>query len=459
MDNMNPVTTTNSGIVIPHKFNKLPKDRSENNGTGVSYNLLQKQIHQIATAGGSAIDTTSSNENNEDVESNPETLPRKKKKTTAKQQSAVAAPTTTDEEGPTVDEDDKAAMHLLLHFKDANSKDGSSNNNSNPKKRAEENNTTQMMANLSSTSSSSTLFPSMNQLQAQQALFPLNFQQYLANSNVFTMSAAAAAAAAANPHLANLSMLNFPNAFPALTPNATSASLKRKYDEADLSSINAAVVNGGSAYLGGNYQLHKDGSSVSATNIGANTSTTTSTTKKEEINILQFYEPRFFTVYEQYQQYLADNSLAATYSITTNIRDHLLSLCLDHMIAFCCWARENPTTTTWIKTTLDDNNDLRPEVRNGLSMILMYCFAAAQAKTRKDSDMFITLQDTETGLGIVNKTSLKIYNDPYQYFNFIKSCITGLIDAGKIPENERINKVRLVRSFFDSFLHPFYCIA
>jgi hypothetical protein len=159
---------------------------------------------------------------------------------------------------------------------------------------------------------------------------------------------------------------------------------------------------------------------------------------KLEYNIIQHFEPRFYQVFLQYKKFYEENNNSSE----INIKTHLLSLCLDHMISFCNWARENPSITNWVKTTLDDNADLRPEVRNGISMILMYCFSAAQSKLRTDSDMFIALQDTESGLGIVNKTSLKIYNDPFQFFNFIKSCITGLIDAGKIPENERINKVK-----------------
>jgi hypothetical protein len=187
-------------------------------------------------------------------------------------------------------------------------------------------------------------------------------------------------------------------------------------------------------------------------------SATPSNSTKVEYNILQHFEPRFFQVFQSYQSYYKEHysSSSSQQDGATNtpngeipIRSHLLSLCLEHMIPFCCWARENLAVLNWMKVTLEDNPDLRPEVRNGIAMILMYAFSAAQAKLRVDSDMFITLQDTETGLGIVNKTSLKIYNDPYQYFNFIKTCISGLIDAGKIPENERINKVS---SFYEKLI-------
>ncbi|RYG63680.1 hypothetical protein EON64_15425, partial [archaeon] len=47
---------------------------------------------------------------------------------------------------------------------------------------------------------------------------------------------------------------------------------------------------------------------------------------------------------------------------------------------------------------------------------------------------------THPGLGIVNKTSLKIYNDPFSFFALLKSCLSGLIDAGQVPENERHNQ-------------------
>jgi hypothetical protein len=126
-----------------------------------------------------------------------------------------------------------------------------------------------------------------------------------------------------------------------------------------------------------------------------------------------------------------------------DISKHLMAVCLENLISFSCWARENNNRSQWIKNTLDDNVDLRPEVRNGLSMILIYAMSTAQARQTKDADMFSILQEADTGLGIVNKTSLKIYNDPFNYFNFLKSCMSGLIDAGKIPENERQNQVSL----------------
>ena len=63
--------------------------------------------------------------------------------------------------------------------------------------------------------------------------------------------------------------------------------------------------------------------------------------------------------------------------------------------------------------------------------------SSSSSSSYSQLSMFGTLQSNETGLGIVNKTSLKIYNDPFYYFAFIKACISGLIDAGVIVENER----------------------
>jgi hypothetical protein len=192
------------------------------------------------------------------------------------------------------------------------------------------------------------------------------------------------------------------------------------------------------------------------------------TNKKEEINILHHFEPRFYQIYQTFSSYCVKECHLSL----LNPKNHLLSLCLEYMILFCSWARDassfsvgasasaSSSVSSWLKVTLDDNPDLRPEVRNGLAMILMYCFASAQSKLRgNDCDMFITLQDNENGLGIVNKTSLKIYNDPYEYFNFLKNCITGLIDAGKIPENERVNKVFSFLFFYFFYLISFWFLV
>lgn len=153
---------------------------------------------------------------------------------------------------------------------------------------------------------------------------------------------------------------------------------------------------------------------------------------KSDGSIVRLYQPKFIEVLMKYAECTNQN---------VDVSRHLLWICLDHLINFSCWARESTNRSNWIKKILEENTDLRPEVRNGLAMILMYCVSAAKANTIPDSDMFIVLQDNDNGLGIVNKTSLKIYNDPFNYFNFLKACITGLIDAGKIPENERQNQV------------------
>lgn len=148
----------------------------------------------------------------------------------------------------------------------------------------------------------------------------------------------------------------------------------------------------------------------------------------------KIYEPKFIQVFSSYIE-----------GRQVDLNAPLMSLCLDHLITFCIWARESSARNTWIRSVLDDNPDLRPEVRNGLAMVFIYSLSAAKAAFNH-SDMFYALREPDTGLGIVNKTSLKIYNDPFNYFNFLKSCMSGLIDAGVIPENERQNQVSILRS-------------
>eukprot|EP01035_Chromulina_nebulosa_P017942 gene17942-23566_t len=97
------------------------------------------------------------------------------------------------------------------------------------------------------------------------------------------------------------------------------------------------------------------------------------------ISTPQIYEPKFLEIYNAYKR---DRS-------PIDLNTHLLALSIEHLIPFCCWARDSYSKCNWIRTTLQDNVDLRPE----------------------NSDMFLTLQDSESGL-----------------------------DAGAIPENERLNQ-------------------
>jgi hypothetical protein len=90
---------------------------------------------------------------------------------------------------------------------------------------------------------------------------------------------------------------------------------------------------------------------------------------------------------------------------------------------------------------LFQNVDFRPELRNGLTMILMYTFAASQAARAVDgSDLFGVVMDSTHGLGIFHKTSLRVYSDPFNFFNFLKMCLTGLIECGVLRENERVSQ-------------------
>ena len=120
--------------------------------------------------------------------------------------------------------------------------------------------------------------------------------------------------------------------------------------------------------------------------------------------------------YEVYIKYLQCNQ-----DITHNPSENLMISCLNHLITFCSWARADDNTSEWIHNALLQKADLRPAVRNGIALIIIYCFASAQANNSGGKmDMFGALLNQESGLGIVNKTSVKIYNDPFNYFEFLK---------------------------------------
>jgi hypothetical protein len=145
------------------------------------------------------------------------------------------------------------------------------------------------------------------------------------------------------------------------------------------------------------------------------------------------YGPRFCEIFREY---------SATQSKPIDVTRHLMALCCEHLIPFISWARQSESRLTSIRTTLFEYDYLRPEVRNGIVMVIMYTFAAVKATKLRGSDMFQTLQDPDNGLGIANKFSLKIYNDPFYYLCYLKTCISALIDAGAIPDNERVGQPR-----------------
>lgn len=139
--------------------------------------------------------------------------------------------------------------------------------------------------------------------------------------------------------------------------------------------------------------------------------------------ITTIYEPKFFEIFQAYQQHVQQfEPTIKNYGIQNT---HLMTLCLNNLLPFSNWAREG-SNALFIRASLFENPDMRPEVRNGLAMILVYVFAAARANEIRianptvNIDMFTILMKADTGLGIVNKTSLKIYSDPFGFFNFLK---------------------------------------
>ena len=100
------------------------------------------------------------------------------------------------------------------------------------------------------------------------------------------------------------------------------------------------------------------------------------------------YGPRFCQIFKEY---------TSTLPVPVNSNRHLMSLCTDHLIPFCKWARETEAQATSIHATLLDHDYLRPEVRNGIVIVLIYTFAAVKALKDTNLDMFRTLEDTESG--------------------------------------------------------------
>ena len=178
--------------------------------------------------------------------------------------------------------------------------------------------------------------------------------------------------------------------------------------------------------------LQMNSSTVAVPSLGKQKSS--SGYEKKKVSDAITYGPRFCTIFHAY---------CKAFNLKIDITKHLLVLCLENLIDFIKWARESDAQIKWINELLYENDYLRPEVRNGIVMVLIYTFASIKAtvKTTSDNvDMFTTLQDNDTGLGIANKFSLKIYNDPLNYLTLLKVSISALIDAGVIPDNERQNQ-------------------
>jgi hypothetical protein len=120
---------------------------------------------------------------------------------------------------------------------------------------------------------------------------------------------------------------------------------------------------------------------------------------------------------------------------------HLYSLILDNCVDFLRWVRRDDHTIAEVNNLLFNSNYLRPETRNGAIMILIYLFSSIKASICPGLDMFSVLVSDDDGLGIANRFSLKIYNDPFGYLAFLKSSVSALIDCHVIPENDRMNTV------------------
>jgi hypothetical protein len=103
--------------------------------------------------------------------------------------------------------------------------------------------------------------------------------------------------------------------------------------------------------------------------------------------VITHFEPKFLEIFMEYSKQTSGGKIY-------DVSQPLMSVCLDHLLPLCCWVRESNDRIAWLRDLLDDNVDLRPEVRNGLSMIHVYAFAAAKAAFlgQAGSDIFTVLQ-------------------------------------------------------------------
>jgi hypothetical protein len=161
---------------------------------------------------------------------------------------------------------------------------------------------------------------------------------------------------------------------------------------------------------------------------------------KDRIPIILVFEPKVLRIFKAYNKAVSPHK-------QFDCSGHLMVMCLQHIVDFCCWARSSEQNLNWITSEVNGNVDLRPRVRNGLTLLFVYAVAAAKAETFGNTDMFTVMQDADSGLGIANRTSLKIYNDYLNYYTFLKSCLSGLILAGLVAENERSNQVMYMPSY------------
>jgi hypothetical protein len=139
--------------------------------------------------------------------------------------------------------------------------------------------------------------------------------------------------------------------------------------------------------------------------------------------ITTIYEPKFFEIFHAYSHYCHQCQTAVYNQNMQNT--HLMTLCLNNLLPFSNWARDS-NNSVFVTNSLFENPDLRPEIRNGLAMILIYVFCAAKANDMRlvnpnsNADLFSVLMKPDSGFGINNRTSLKIYSDPFGLFNFLK---------------------------------------
>lgn len=121
-----------------------------------------------------------------------------------------------------------------------------------------------------------------------------------------------------------------------------------------------------------------DNETIVTARSGSNSNVLANTTvrKSNPPTITTIYEPKFLDIFNSYRQFAANYE--PNIDLSSPSQQHLMTLCLNNLLPFCNWARET-NTSSFIRASLFDNTDMRPEVRNGLALIIVYTFSAAKA--------------------------------------------------------------------------------
>ncbi len=190
----------------------------------------------------------------------------------------------------------------------------------------------------------------------------------------------------------------------------------------DASQFDMSVTNNDN-----NFQEMRDNFDETATNSGL---ILESRKISNPPTITSIYEPKFLEIFNSYTKFAA--AYEPNIDLTNPASQHLMTLCLNNLLPFSNWARTT-NTSSYIRATLFENPDMRPEVRNGLALILVYTFSAAKAADEAEMAAATTKPVlTSTGRGLSH--------------NYIVFCISSVILFQILTFSMRLQSPQRIRS-------------